>query len=170
MNTSGQWHMSGFKTWHNATFKANLLISHPNPLTSYTNIGKGPGWPCHVIIEVLTQFSLHVDCIAQVVVLIWLCCGGSAVVVVVWGWCRGGAAVVVLWWFPVDFGGLVDFGGSLWTLVVHCELWWFTVNFGDSLWTLVVPSGLWWFTVKFGDSLWTLLVHCGKITFLVMSK
>ena len=30
---SGQWLMSWFKTWHNATFKANLLISHPNSLT-----------------------------------------------------------------------------------------------------------------------------------------
>ena len=44
-------------------------------------------------------------------------------VVVVWRGCRGGAAVVVLCLFPVDFGGLVDFVGSLWTLVVHCKLW-----------------------------------------------
>ena len=66
-----------------------------------------------------------------------------------------------LGWFTVDLGG------SLWTLVVHCELWWFTVDFGASLWTLVVHCGLWWFPVDFGGSLWTLVVHFGLWWFIV---
>ena len=52
-------------------------------------------------------------------------------VVVLWWWCCGGVAVVVvLCW---------DFAGSLWTLMVHCGLWWCTVDFGGSLFNAAQP-------------------------------